>query len=190
MQFAKKLIEDFINITEIEFSKLNNSFFTKLCNNLYEQLNIKPSNMENEEYRKRICLLNIVTECLDEDDIEKIIEAVKEFKKLLFLLLVDIFQMKKSELETKTNDFLSKEEAEIIIKKYPTLLIIKKLKKHLSDNDMNYLEQITRKDLWNQFKLFLDSESESNAVINLFELKKLITIDDLTTALPVFLSKL
>lgn len=203
MQFAKKLIEDFINVPETDFSKLSNSTFTKLCNNLYDWLTVKPSNMETEEYRKIIRFLNIAVECLDsskifyteknnfdENDMEKIIEVAKEFKKLLFLLLIDFFQTKKSEVEAKTNDFLSKEEAEEIIKKYPVLLNIKRFKKHLSDDDMDYLEKVIRKELWKQFKLLLDSDSESNAITNFFVLKELITMDDLTTALPIFLSKL
>lgn len=203
MQFAKKLIEDFINVPETEFSNLGSSTFTKLCHSLYDWLTVKPSNMETEEYRKIISLLNIAVNYsdsskifyteknnVDENNMEKIIEVAKEFKKLLFLLLIDVFQTKKSEIEAKTNDFISQEEAKEIIKKYPVLLNIKRFKKHLSDDDMDYLEKVIKKDLWKQFKLFLDSDSESNAIINLFILKELITMDDLITALPIFLLKL
>lgn len=87
--------------------------------------------------------------------------------------------------EETSNEGISKEEAEDIIRRNPTLIRCKHFDKHLSQEQREFAKTTLRNEVWGGFEALLKSETEQEAVENLGKLKELIIPEDYEGLLEV-----
>ena len=87
--------------------------------------------------------------------------------------------------EENSNEGISKEEAEDIIRRNPTLIRCKHFDKHLSKEQREFAKTTLRSEVWSGFENLLKSETEQEAVENLGKLKELIISEDYEGLLEV-----